>query len=242
MSHHFQEPESLSAIPVIVNHVPRLPRRTVFKWFVAVAASLQLGDALVFGAEPVPDVPPVSAKGYGSDPLLNNAYSPGDMWPLTLNRTQRAAAIALADLIIPADNLGPAASQVHVIDFVDEWVSAPYPAQLLDREIVLPGLDWLDAEASRRFQGVFTALTLEQQQLICDDICFEPRATDEFKPAARFFRRFRSLAAAAYYATPAGWEAIGYVGNQPSLTYEGPPAEVLTRLGVEQTVPTPPAV
>jgi len=236
MSHHFQEPESLSAIPLIVSEAPRLPRRTVFKWFVAVAATLQLGDALVFGAEPVPGVPPVSATGYGSDPLLNHTYKPGDNWSLTLSRTQRAAAIALADVILPADNLGPAASELRVIDFVDEWVSAPYPAQLLDRDIVLPGLDWLDAEASRRFGRVFAALALEQQRAICDDICFAQRATDAFRSGARFFSRFRSLAAAAYYATPEGWEAIGYVGNQPSLIYEGPPEEVLTRLGVEQTV------
>jgi hypothetical protein len=145
-------------------------------------------------------------------------------------------ATALADVILPADSLGPAASDVHVIDFVDEWVSAPYSAQLLDREIVLPGLDWLDEEAVRRFQQTFAELATEQQQAICDDICFVQSAADEFKPAARFFSRFRSLAAAAYYATPQGWEAIGYVGNQPSLTYEGPPQEVLTRLGVEQTV------
>ena len=236
MSHHFQEPETLSAVPVIVNDAPRLPRRTVFKWFVAVAATLQLGDAHVFGAEPVPGVPPLTATGYGSDPLLNNNYSPGDSWTLTLSRTQRAAAIALADVIIPADNLGPAASEVRVVDFVDEWVSAPYPAQLLDREIVLPGLDWLDAEATGRFGNVFAALTTEQQQAICDDICFEALATDSFKSGARFFSRFRSLAAAAYYATPEGWDAIGYVGNQPSVNYDGPPDEVLTRLGVEQTV------
>ncbi len=236
MSHHFQEPESLSAVPVIVNDAPRLPRRTVFKWFVAVAATLHLGDAHVFGAEPVPGVPPITAAGYGSDPLLNNNYSPGDNWALTLSRSQRIAAIALADVIIPADNLGPAASEVRVVDFVDEWVSAPYPAQLLDREIVLPGLDWLDAEAFRRFGLEFATLTLGQQQNICDDVCFEAHATDEFKSGARFFSRFRSLAAAAYYATPKGWEAIGYVGNQPSVNYDGPPEEVLVSLGVEQTV------
>ncbi len=236
MSHDYQEPESLSIVPVFVNHAPRLPRRTVFKWFVAVATALKLGDASVFGAEPLPTAPPVSATGYGGDPRLNQAYSPGDLWPLTLTRAQRVAATALADVILPADSLGPAASDVLVIDFVDEWVSAPYAAQQLDREIMLPGLDWLDAEAVRRFQQAFAALAPEQQQSICDDICFEPDAEDEFKPAARFFSRFRSLAAAAYYATPPGWEAIGYVGNQPSSSYEGPPQEVLTRLGVEQTV------
>jgi hypothetical protein len=234
--HEYQNQESLGAVPVFVNQAPRLPRRTVLKWFVTVAATLQLGDAQVFGAELAPGVPVVTANGYGGDPLLNRNHNPGDLWPLTLSPAQRAAAIALADVILPADNLGPAASQLRCVDFLDEWVSAPYAAQLRDRDIVLPGLDWLDAEAGRRFGNVFAGLTLPQQQAICDDICFQARAADELQAAARFFSRFRSLAAAAYYATPEGWDAIGYVGNQPSLTYDGPPEEVLARLGVEQTV------
>ncbi len=67
-SHHYQE---LDPVGGTAPTIPRLPRRTVFKWFVAVAAALQLGDAQVFGAEPTPTVPPVSGKGYGSDPQLN---------------------------------------------------------------------------------------------------------------------------------------------------------------------------
>ncbi|WP_339856724.1 gluconate 2-dehydrogenase subunit 3 family protein [Pseudohongiella acticola] len=244
MSHNFQDqdqdqgqqPESLCAVPIVVGQASRLPRRTVIKWFVAVAASLKLGDAQVFGAEPGPGEPVITANGYGKDPVLNRDHSPGDLWPLTLNPAQRAAAIALGDVILPADNLGPAASQLRCVDFLDEWVSAPYAAQLRDRDIVLPGLDWLDAESGRRFANVFAGLTLSQQQAICDDICFQARAADELQAAARFFSRFRSLAAAAYYATPEGWDAIGYVGNQPSLTYDGPPEAVLAHLGVEQTV------
>jgi hypothetical protein len=236
-SHNYQEPEPVGGV---VPAVGRLPRRTVFKWFVAVAAAMQLGEAQVFGAEPTPTappaVPPINAKGYGSDPQLNKFYNPGDAWPLTLSKAQRAAATALADVIIPADDLGPAASQVRVIDFLDEWVSAPYPGQLHDRGIVLPGLDWLDAESTRRFNAVFAALQAEQQKAICDDICFEPTAKDGFKAGAKFFSKFRALAGAAYYATPDGWKAIGYVGNLPTLTYDGPPAEVLAKLGVEQTV------
>ena len=236
-SHNYQEPEPAGGI---VPQVVRLPRRTVFKWFVAVAAALQLGDTQVFGAEPIPSVPPlippITAKGYGSDPQLNKFYTPGDAWPLTLSKAQRAAAIALADVILPADDLGPAASQVRVIDFVDEWVSAPYPGQLNDRALILPGLDWLDAEATKRFGALFAALKPEQHKAICDDICFEPKAKDELKAGAKFFSKFRSLASAAYYATPDGWKAIGYVGNVPSLTYDGPPPEVLAKLGVVQTV------
>ena len=47
------------------------------------------------------------AKGYGTDPKLNATYNPGDFWPLTLSVAQRRAATALADVIIPADKLGP---------------------------------------------------------------------------------------------------------------------------------------
>ena len=61
---------------------------------------------------------------------------------------------------------------------------------------------------------------------------FAPTAKDSFKKLAHFFSRFRSLSAAAYYGTPAGWEAIGYVGNVPLQQFDGPPAEVLQKLGL----------
>ena len=79
-------------------------------------------------------------------------------------------------------------------------------------------------------------LSRAQQRAICDDICFPPDAKPEFSKAAEFFSRFRSLCAAAYYATPPGWKAIGYVGNVALPTFDGPPEEVLRKLGVTQTV------
>ena len=54
-------------------------------------------------------------------------YAAGELWPLTLTKEQRATATALCDLIIPADDTSPAASSVGVVDFIDEWISAPYP-------------------------------------------------------------------------------------------------------------------
>ena len=67
---------------------------------------------------------------------------------------------------------------------------------------------------------------------ICDRICFESKAKGDARKPADFFARFRSLCAGAYYATPAGWKAIGYVGNVPLEKFEGPPPEVLERLGL----------
>ena len=216
----------------------RISRRTVFKWMAAASAALQLGDisSLTAAEYIVGSAPPAVANGYGTDPKLNHMYKPGDVWPLTMTAAQKAAATALADVILPADDLGPAASSLRVPDFIDEWVSAPYPHQVYDRGVVIPGLDWLDAEAQKRFKANFVALKPEQKAAICDDICYAQTAKPDFKKGAQFFSKFRSIAAAAYYATPEGWKAIGYVGNVPMQTFDGTPPEVLKQLGVEQTV------
>ncbi len=213
----------------------RLPRRTVLKWFAAAAAATQLPD---FGSRALAGTPPV-AKGYGTDPDLSKFYQPGDFWPLTLTEPQRETVTALADLILPADHLGPAASEVHVSEMIDEWLSAPYPAQQNDRDALLPGLQWLEDEANKRFSKSFPALNETEKRAIADDICWPADAKPEFKKAAAFFLKFRALAASAYYGTEAGWKAIGYVGNVPLAKFDGPPPEVLDRLGVTQTVPDP---
>jgi hypothetical protein len=217
------------------DHSARLPRRTVFKWFAAAAAALQLGQPRTIAAEP-PAGAPLAAKGYGTDPKLNASYGPGDFWPLTFTAQQRETAKALSDIILPADDYGPAASELRVTDYVDEWVSAPYPAQQLDRAVIPPGLDWLDRESGTRFNARFAALTPEQSHALCDDICYTATAKPEHRQGAIFFSRFRAVAAGAYYCTIAGWKAIGYVGNIPLASFAGPPPEVLARLGVEQTV------
>jgi len=49
-------------------------------------------------------------------------------------------------MIIPADNASPGASAEGVPDFIDEWISSPYPAQAGDRRLVLDGLKWIDEE------------------------------------------------------------------------------------------------
>ena len=210
---------------------PRLQRREVLKWFAAAAASAHLPDC---GQEAQAAVPAV--KGYGTDPVLANIYKPGDFWPLTFTPEQRLAVTALADVILPEDHLGPAASTLRVPDYIDEWISAPYPLQQKDRTALLPGLQWLEDESKKRFQGSFASLTGTQKHAICDDICGAGTVKPQFKKAAAFFSKFRSLAASAYYGTDAGWKAIGYVGNISLASFDGPPPEVLAKLGIEQTV------
>ncbi len=209
----------------------RLERRAVLKWFAAAAASATLPD---LGSDAQAAEPAV--KGYGTDPDLMKIYKPGDLWPLTFTAEQRLAVTALADVVLPEDHLGPAASALRVPDYIDEWISAPYPIQQKDRAALLPGLEWLDGESKKRFQGSFASLTEAQKHAICDDICGAGVVNPEFKKGAAFFGKFRSLAASAYYGTDAGWKAIGYVGNISLATFDGPPPEVLAQLGIEQTV------
>jgi hypothetical protein len=204
-----------------------MDRRRAIGWMLAATASLAVRPNLGAAQAAAP-----SAKGYGTDPDLLKTYAPGELWPLTFDARQKRAAAALCDVIIPADGTAPAASSLHVHEFIDEWISAPYPDQQKDRPLVVDGLAWIDVEAQRRFTKDFADLDAAQQTAICDDICFLPKAGTRFKTAAGFFARFRDLTAGGFYTTPEGMKDIGYTGNVPSKTFDGPPQEVLKQLGL----------
>ncbi len=219
---------------------PRPDRRTAIKWMLAAAASTTVLGRLSHGATAsaasrvasTAMAAPVTAAGYGTDPDLVRIYKPGDVWPLTMTDAQRATAAALCAVIIPADATSPSAAQLDVHDFIDEWISAPYPDQAADRPIILDGLEWIDAEAQHRFNRNFSLLSEKEQTAICDDICFAQKATPAFARGAKFFARFRDLTAGGFYTTPQGMKDIGYTGNVPLATFDGPPHEVLQKLGL----------
>jgi hypothetical protein len=204
-----------------------MDRRTTIKWVLAASAAWPLLRERAAGADPAPAV-----RGYGTDPNLIKVYKPGDVWPLTLTPPERRLAGVLADIIIPADERSPSASSVGVVDFIDEWVSAPYPAMQRDRPIVLEGFRWLDAEAVRRFGKEFADLDATQHSGICDEICDESRALPARREAAHFFALYRDLTAAGFYSTPVGHKDLGYIGNVPQVRFDGPPAALLQKLNL----------
>jgi hypothetical protein len=204
-----------------------MDRRTTIKWVLAAGAAWPLLDKGAARADSGP-----KARGYGTDPNLVANYRPGELWPLTLTVAQRRLAGILADIIVPADDHSPSASAVGVVEFIDEWVSAPYPAHQRDRNIVLDGFAWLDAEAARRSGKGFSDLDSSLQHGICDDICDESRATTARAAAAHFFALYRDLTAGGYYSTPAGRKDLNYIGNVPLARFEGPPPALLKALGL----------
>ena len=213
------------------DNLPRMDRRTAIQWMLAAAATVAVRDTGLLAAENAVTAPSKTA-GYGPDPSMVKIYQPGEVWPLTLTEPQRRTARALCDVIIPADETSPSASAVGVPDFIDEWISSPYPAQAGDRRLVLDGLKWIDDEANRRFARTFAEMTHEEQTAICEDISHPAQAKPEHKPAVAFFKRYRDLTAGGYYTTPEGMKAIGYVGNTPLATFDGPPVEALKHVGL----------
>ena len=108
---------------VFAPHSPRmhclpLSRRDALKRVIGLSVALSALD--------VPAFAQLGARGIGGDPNLFKKEIP---WPRVLSDAEKRTVAALADLIIPADEHGPAASAVGVPDFIDEWVSAPYEQQ-----------------------------------------------------------------------------------------------------------------
>ncbi|MGA2562144.1 MAG: gluconate 2-dehydrogenase subunit 3 family protein [Steroidobacteraceae bacterium] len=153
---------------------------------------------------------------------------------MLLSEAEKRTATVLCDMIIPADHVSPSASEVGVIAFIDEWVSAPYPEQLRDRPRIRQGLAWIDDEAQRDFKRSFADLEEADRARICDRICDYDRASLADREAARFFARFRVLTAAGFYSTPIGRKDLGYIGNVALASFEGPPPELIRKLGLDQ--------
>jgi len=176
---------------------------------------------------------PIQAKGYGLDAKL---AAPTVPWPLTLDPAQRESLRIAADLMLPADAHSPSAGTLHIDAFIDEWVSAPYPVQQQDRDLILSGLAWLDAESGQRFSSDFRKASDGQRREIFDTIAFKKSIKPGYERPAEFFARLRTLIMSGFYSMPEGIADIGYMGNTPSVgPYPGPTKEALAHLNASLT-------
>ena len=221
-------------------------RRTTIKWLAAtmVAANTGCASNTRSVGEEIPPRPAGALLGVaeapngvaiGTDPDLMNPIVP---WSRTMTGMQLETSAKLCDLILPADDQSPAASAVGVPDFVDEWVSAPYAAQQNDRELILPGLEWLEQQSRASYDASFTEISEEQASKLLDRIAWPDRIAPALAEQGRFFERFRSVTVGAYYTTATGMVDIGYIGNVPiGGDYPGPSEAALAHLaGVLETL------
>ena len=180
-------------------YVSKVDRRTALTWIGVVGAATAVGAGVVVYGPKIGGKTP-GTKGYGTDPKLVDA-EPAP-WPRLMSDGELQAAAVLADFILPASGAAPAASALGIPDFIDEWVSAPYPDQEKDRPLIQGGLKKLGAKPDA---AKLTALQ---------------------KEGGEFFKRFRYLVIGAYYTTEAGFKDIGYIGNVSRPNDPGPSAEV----------------
>jgi hypothetical protein len=190
-------------------YVSKIDRRTALAWIGVVGAATAVGAGVVvygpkMGGERI-------TRGYGTDPkLVKPEKAP---WSRIMIPAQLQTAAILADFILPASGSAPSASSLGIPDFIDEWVSAPYPDQLKDRPVVMGGLNAL----SVRVLNAGAADRLAALKAL-------PSSTDPTTLA--FWKKFRSLTIGAYYTTEAGFKDIGYIGNVARSSDPGPSAEV----------------
>ena len=201
-------------------------RRVTLKWiFGAMAVSgVPVSGAYAAQAPAWPQVSPrpVAAPGYGTNPTLMEPIVP---WPKTLTEAELKTTAALCDTILPAEGQWPTPSAVGIHQFIDEWVSAPYPEQRSDRTSLLNGFAWVEAEASSRHGKSYAALSEHARAAILAD------AGKVDANGARFLERMKFLTTGAYYTSEQGIEELGYVGNVAiDGDYPGPTPEAFAHL------------
>lgn len=190
-------------------YVSKIDRRTALAWVGVVGAAIVGGaGVVVYGPKMGGEV---ITRGYGTDPKLTKPEKAP--WSRIMTADQLTTAALLADFILPASGAAPSASALGVPDFVNEWVSAPYPDQVKDRPVVMNGLNALSVRVLKASAADRAAA-----------LAALPKATDAATQA--FWKKFRSLTIGAYYTTEAGFKDIGYIGNVARTVDPGPSAEV----------------
>jgi len=190
-------------------YVSKIDRRSAIAWIGVVGAALAGGAGVIvygerMGGERV-------TRGYGTDPkLVKPEKAP---WSRIMVPAQLQTAAILADFILPASGAAPSASSLGIPDFIDEWVSAPYPSQVKDRPVIMNGLNALSVHVLK------TSAADRARALAA-----LPTSAD---PATKaFWKKFRHLTIGAYYTTPEGFKDVGYIGNVARTADPGPSAEV----------------
>ena len=164
-----------------------------------------------------------------SDPDLLN---PKVHWQGVLTSDELAVLAILSGLIIPADDKSPSAMALGAHLFIDEYVSAPYENSKRALDTLRQGLIWLQTTSHGRFGEDFVALDEAQQITICDAIKWLETASADNRQGAEMFALVRDLVSTAFFTTTEGMADIGYVGNKPSVSFDGPPKEVLIKVGL----------
>jgi gluconate 2-dehydrogenase gamma chain len=115
----------------------------------------------------------------------------------------------LADLIIPADEHSPGASDAGAAEYIDFLSSRN--ADLA--AIFNGGLAWIDDYMQKKHGADFLSANTDQQTGLLDLLAYRRNATPETAPGRAFWVWVRNMVVDAYYTSPVGVKDIGFMGN-----------------------------
>ena len=170
------------------------------------------------------------AEAFEASRLARQARQDGAAFtPAFFTPEEYAAVVALADLIIPADERSGGASDAGVPEFID-FMMVDQPARQVPMR---GGLAWLDQECNARFAKTFVAASDAERRQVLDDISGLEPARDDLSHGVAFFRSFRDLTATGFWTSRIGIDDLQYMGNTLVPEWNGCPDEALRKLGVE---------
>lgn len=140
---------------------------------------------------------------------------------------ERETVRVMANIIIPEDEKSGNAEAAGVPKFI-EFMMLDQPKH---QTAMRGGLKWIDVQATKRFDKVFTNCSEAEQLAIIDDIAYPDTADPRFSQGVNFFNQLRDFVATGFFTSKIGIEDLQYMGNRPSV-WNGAPQEWLDKLGV----------
>ncbi len=166
------------------------------------------------------------SRAAAGKPYTPKFFTPGE-W---------ASVRVLADIIIPADDRSGSAGDAHAPEFIDFILGDPL-AEERDRERlqtrVRGGLAWLERDCVRRSGKGFAEASADERKALVDDIAWPEKAKPEMEAGAAFFTLFRDLVASGFWSSKIGVDDLRFMGNTFVAEWQGCPAEVLAKAGLE---------
>jgi len=135
-----------------------------------------------------------------------------------LNEHEFATLRILCGLILPADDVSPAASETGTPEYIDLLCRGN---QKLAR-IYHGGLAWLDSTCISLHRVPFRECAEPQQIAILEKLAFREKTPPEWQSGSRFFDWVRRMTLDGFYTSEAGYKDVGYKGGHGMTTYEIP--------------------
>ena len=115
----------------------------------------------------------------------------------------------LAELIIPADEHSPGASEAGAAEFIDFLGSRNGDLAA----IYNGGFAWVDRYMQNNYGADFLTAKSEQQTQLLDQLAYSRNAKPEIAPGQHFWVWVRNMVVDAYYTSPVGVQDLGFMGN-----------------------------